>query len=108
MICLWDDRLAEVWAPPGLAGAGVVGGASSVLTARHVIENALTERPAGHLQARVVRPNGPVGPWARMVVSWSDLHWDLALLSVDATDATSEQWLAPQSSDPVVVTLTTQ
>jgi len=31
---IWNDRLAEVWAEPGKAGAGVVIGAAAVLTAR--------------------------------------------------------------------------
>ena len=32
MAAIWDDRLAEVWAEPGRAGAGVVVGAAAVLT----------------------------------------------------------------------------
>ena len=44
---IWDDRLAEVWAPPGKAGSGVVIGTCGVLTARHVIERSGDRRAAG-------------------------------------------------------------
>ena len=76
-----DDRLAEVWASPGNAGAGVVLGFTGVLTARHVVADALSGD--GRILARVVRPGSQVGSWVLMVLRWDSAVWDLALLAVD-------------------------
>jgi TPR repeat protein len=108
MSWIWTDRLVEVWAPPGLSGAGVLVGQRSVLTARHVVERCAAEAAKGRLQARVVRPNEAPGEWVPMLLSWSDPDWDLALLSVDPDDSGVGRWLTPQSRDPVIVALSPQ
>jgi hypothetical protein len=66
---IWDDRLAEVWAEPGRAGAGVVVGAAGVLTARHVVKGALN---GGTVLARVVRPGVATADWVPMRVLAED------------------------------------
>ena len=101
---LWSDRLAEVWAPPGRAGAGVVVGERGVLTARHVIEKTLAGE-GGSPRARVVRPGVGVGDWLPMAVIWEDEGWDVALLSVDSRSAHADRWLAPDSPPAVIVAL---
>ena len=75
-ITIWDDRLAEVWAEPGKAGAGVVIGMAAVLTARHVVAGALDR---GRILARVVKP-GIRTDWVPMTVLAEDADWDVALL----------------------------
>ena len=80
MTTIWDDRLAEVWAAPGKAGAGVVVGAAAVLTARHVVAGALD---GGSILARVVRPGAVTADWVPMMVLAEDADWDVALLGVD-------------------------
>ncbi len=79
MAMIWDDRLAEVWAAPGRAGAGVVVGAAAVLTARHVVAGALD---GGRVLARVVRPGALTAGWVPMPVLAEDADWDVALLGV--------------------------
>jgi Trypsin-like peptidase domain len=101
---LWLDRLAEVWAAPGHAGAGVVVGREGVLTARHVVANALGG-DGRRILARVVRPGRSVATWAPMRVDWEDRAWDLALLTVDGESAEADSWEAPTSAEPVVVQL---
>ena len=101
---LWTDRLAEVWAAPDHAGAGVVVGREGVLTARHVVADALGGDRRGVL-ARVVRPGGSVAAWAPMRVEWEDGSWDLALLTLDRDSAEAALWEAPSSGEPVVVEL---
>src|SRR4051795_4125582 len=99
---MWGDRLAEVWSPPGRAGAGVVVGERGVLTARHVVEAAsagANNRPL----ARVVRPGVAVGEWVPMTIEWSDADWDVALLSVDSAAEERQRWLVPRSDSVVVV-----
>jgi hypothetical protein len=80
---LWDDRLAEVWAPPGQAGSGVVVGAFGVLTARHVIAGVLDGAGAAPPLARVVRRGVPPPAWVPMRVVEHAPDWDLAVLEVD-------------------------
>lgn len=104
MPSIWDDRLAEVWAAPGKAGAGVVVGRSAVLTARHVVEGALS---SGEIFARRVKPVSLVGDWVPMTVLAEDEEWDLAVLSV-SNDATSAVlWTEPTSAQPVLARLGT-
>jgi hypothetical protein len=90
---LWDDRLAEVWAAPRRAGAGVVVGAAAVLTARHVVAGALD---GGRVLVRVLA---------------EDADWDVALLAVSdekpAAGGSGARWLAPSSPSPVFVRLGT-
>ncbi|MER6960512.1 MULTISPECIES: trypsin-like peptidase domain-containing protein [unclassified Streptomyces] len=98
---LWDDRLAEVWAPPGRPGSGVVFGARGVLTARHVVAGA-----GDGVKARVVRrAQQRVGSWVSMRVVWESEAWDLALLMVREGDGGERNWLVPTSDPPVVVRL---
>jgi Trypsin-like peptidase domain len=99
---LWVDRLAEVWASPGYAGAGVVVGADAVLTARHVVADALGDS-AARLLARVVRPGCSVAGWAPMQSVWDDEGWDLALLSLDGASPDARAWEGPQSSASRIV-----
>jgi hypothetical protein len=106
---LWGDRLAEVWASPGKAGAGVVVGKVGVLTARHLAAGALD---GDEVLARVVQPGFLTAPWTAMRVEWEDAAWDLALLLVDrgrdpGDRAGSGAWQAPASPSPVVVRLGT-
>ncbi|CCK30571.1 hypothetical protein BN159_6192 [Streptomyces davaonensis JCM 4913] len=97
---LWDDRLAEIWAPPGRQGSGVVIGMRGVLTARHVIADGRYE-----VKARVVRrAQQRVGSWVPMQVVWEDEDWDLALLSARDDDQ-GPAWLVPFSASPVLVRL---
>ena len=98
---LWADRLVEVWAPPGRAGAGVLVGDKGVLTARHVVENALAGGPA-RLLARVVRPGVSVGDWVPVNIVWESSGWDVALLTVDNESRDAGRWLIP-TSPPVIV-----
>ena len=103
MASLWVDRLAEVGASPGRAGAGVVVGADTVLTARHVLAGALTDSAARCL-ARVVRPGRSVASWAPMQPVWDDEEWDLALLRLDSASEDARGWEGPESSaDRIVV-----
>jgi tetratricopeptide (TPR) repeat protein len=98
----WDDRLAEVWAAPGRAGAGVIVGSVGVLTARHVIAGAL---PGGRVLARVVMPGVSIAAWAPMQVSFESTEWDVALLTVDDAAQGRENWVRPTTSQPVIVRL---
>ena len=101
---LWDDRLAEVRAAPGRAGVGVVMGSRAVLTARHVVAGAYSR--GGQALARVVRPQLKTAPWVPMTLTWEDVDWDLALLSVDTSAGADEaQWLTPTSADVAIVAL---
>ena len=56
---VWDDRLAEVWAEPSKAGAGVLVGAAAVLIVRHVVAGVLDH---GRVLARVVTYTQGTGP----------------------------------------------
>jgi tetratricopeptide (TPR) repeat protein len=101
---MWDDRLAEVWAAPGLAGTGVVVGRTGVLTAAHVIAGV----PAGgRILARVVRRGEPTAHWVRMRAVFASISWDMALLTVDETAPGSGHWVPPATAEPVVVRLGT-
>jgi Trypsin-like peptidase domain len=104
MVSMWSDRLAEVWASPDRAGAGVVVGEDGVLTARHVVAEAL-ENAGMRVLARVVRPGDSVADWAPMTVNWHDARWDLALLTRDKRSRGKGSWVPPRSSEPVVVTV---
>jgi TPR repeat protein len=106
---LWNDRLAEVWAAPMQAGSGVVLASELVLTARHIVSEALD---GGAVLARIVRPGIRVAGWMPMEVIADDAAWDIALLRVDpdaggsaARLATATAWDAPSSPEPVVVRL---
>jgi Trypsin-like peptidase domain len=100
---LWDDRLAEVWAPPGRAGSGVVLGAFGVLTARHVVAELADGATAGQVLARVIRRGSPPA-WVPMRVVDSAPEWDLALLEVDQTrPEEAAAWLRPASPSPAMV-----
>jgi TPR repeat protein len=101
---LWDDRLAEVWANPGRAGAGVVVGTHGVLTARHVVAEALGA-PSGRVLSRVVRAGSVAGKWVTMRVAWDAPEWDIALLAVEEESQGAAEWLAPRSPRVVVVAL---
>jgi TPR repeat protein len=103
MATLWSDRVAEVWAPPGRAGSGVVVGATSVLTAAHVVAGAAAT-DAGVL-ARAVRPGHEVAAWAPMTVAWRSEEWDVALLDIDAAGSAADAWLTPSSSAVAIVRL---
>ncbi len=87
---IWDDRLAEVWAPPGKAGIRVVIGTCGVLTARHVIDAVATGAQAG--------PCGP-GSFAGIELvgvvldaDREDAAWDLAVLRVDQEAPEAAGW----------------
>jgi hypothetical protein len=99
---LWIDRLVEVWASPGVAGAGVLVGSHGVLTARHVVAGALT---GDRVLARVVRPHRGIGAWVRMTVPWQSVQWDLALLAVDQSAPEAPSWLIPDSPNVVIAEL---
>ena len=102
---LWTSRLAEVWASPGHAGAGVVVGLEGVLTARHVVADALADA-GGRILARVVRAGEETVSWVPTRCLWNDRGWDLALLAVDHELPESAAWATPGgSSEPVVVQL---
>lgn len=112
MTRIWDDRLAEVWADPGKAGAGVVVGDDAVLTARHVVAEVGAD---GLVLARVVRPDAPVPRWIPMTILAVDADWDIALLRVRDNDiddgaeaaALEPGWETPSSPSPVFVRLGT-
>ena len=105
MAAIWDDRLAEVWAEPGRAGAGVVVGAAAVLTARHVVAASLD---GGTILGRVIKPGAATAEWVPMTVLAEDRDWDVVLLGVDRGSGGGEgdsrpEWLEPLSSSPVFV-----
>ncbi len=102
---VWDDRLAEVWAPPGKAGSGVVIGTCRVLTARHVIGAVATGAQAGPVLARVIRRGSPPSAWVPMRIAGEDAAWDLAVLQVDQEAPEAAGWVRPVSGSPVVVTV---
>jgi hypothetical protein len=99
---MWDDRLAEVWAPPGRAGSGVVLGAVGVLTARHVVAEVVDGSSVGGVLARVVRRGSPP-TWVPMRVVADAPEWDLAVLEVEPTRPEAAAWLRPVSPSPTVV-----
>src|ERR1019366_5685784 len=101
---IWDDRLAEVWAPPGKAGSGVVIGTCGVLTARHVIDAVATGAQTGPVLARVIRRGSPP-VWVPMRIAGEDPAWDLAVLHVDQEAPEAGAWVRPVSGSPVVVTV---
>ena len=102
---IWDDRLAEVWAPPGKAGSGVVIGTCGVLTARHVIDAVATGAQTGPVLARVIRRGSPPSAWVPMRIAGEDAAWDLAVLQVDQEAPEAAGWVRPVSGSPVVVTV---
>jgi hypothetical protein len=109
MTAIWDDHLAEVWAAPGRAGAGVVIGDAAVLTARHVVARALD---GGNILSRVIKPGAPTAEWVPMMVLAEDRDWDVAVLGVDYRSSggggdSGPQWLKPSSLPPVFVRLGT-
>ena len=100
---IWDDRLAEVWAPPGKAGSGVVIGTCGVLTARHVIDAVATGAQTGPVLARVIRRGSPPPAWVPMRIAGEDAAWDLAVLHVNQEAPEAAGWVRPVSGSPVVV-----
>ena len=105
MTGVWDDRLAEVWAAPGKAGAGVVVSADTILTARHLLAGALA---GGDVQARVVRPGASTAEWAHMEVLAEDRAWDVAVLRAEqVSEQNAPRWLRPSSPSPTFVRLGT-
>ena len=102
---IWDERLAEVWAPPGKAGSGVVIGTCGVLTARHVIDAVATGAQAGPVLARVIRRGSPPSAWVPMRIAGEDAAWDLAVLRVDQEAPEAAGWVRPVSASPVAVTV---
>ena len=102
MDCLWDDRLAEGWAPPGHAGSAVVVGDYGVLTARHVVAAAVNGSAAGPVLARVVRKGVPP-QWVPTRVMCDAPEWDLAVLEVDRSQPAAAAWVRPAAASPVVV-----
>jgi hypothetical protein len=103
MGCIWDDRLAEVWAPPGKAGSGVVIGTGGVLTARHVIDAVATGAQPGPVLARIICRGSPPRSWVPMRIVGEDAAWDLAVLEVDQEAPEAAGWVRPVSGSPVVV-----
>ncbi len=102
---IWDDRLAEVWAPPGRAGSGAVIGTCGVLTARHVIDAVATGKQPGPVLARVIRRGSPPPAWVPMRIAGEDAAWDLAVLHVDQEAPEAAEWVRPVSGSPVVATV---
>ncbi|MET0495149.1 MAG: trypsin-like peptidase domain-containing protein [Actinoplanes sp.] len=107
MSWLWDDRLAEVWASPDRAGSGVAIGDRSVLTARHVVAQAVHQSPPGRVLARIVLRNEAVTSWVPMRIVADDLDWDLAVLTVDLDAPEAGEWVTPVSSSPVLAAMGT-
>lgn len=98
---LWDDRLTEVWASPGMAGSGVAVGARGVLTARHVVAEALENDAHGRILARVVRRGQESSSWSAMRVVADDPEWDLAVLEIDPLTSVADRW-ATRSPSPTM------
>jgi hypothetical protein len=101
---MWDERLAEVWAPPGRAGSGVAIGAFGVLTVRHVVAGVVDGTAAGQVLARVVRRGTPP-TWVPMRVVADAPQWDLAVLEVEPSRPEAATWVRPVSPSPTVVTV---
>jgi hypothetical protein len=99
---IWVDRLAEVWAPTGRVGSGVVVGTCGVLTARHVVRAAANGPRADSVRARVIRRRLR-SPWVPMRLAGEDATWDLAVLRVDQESPEAAGWIRPASVSPVVV-----
>ncbi len=102
MSWLWDDRLVEVWAWPGEAGSGVATGSRGVLTARHVVAQALGDYQPRRMLARLVRRDEARSPWVAVRVVADDPDWDLAVLEVDPDEPGPESWAAPSSLSPTL------
>jgi hypothetical protein len=102
MASVWDDRLAEVWAPSGYVGSGVVIGDGSVLTAWHVVAAVIDGLASGPVLARVIR-DGAAGEWVPMRVVGHAADWDLAVLEVDWNRSEAMAWMRPTSTPPVMV-----
>ncbi|MGA5065320.1 NACHT domain-containing protein [Streptomyces exfoliatus] len=103
---LWNDRLVEVWAWPGKAGSGVAFGARGVLTARHLVAEAVGCDEDRQVLARLIRWDAPTPSWVRMRLVADDADWDLAILEVDVPQAPNA-WEPPQSSSPIIATVGT-
>ena len=97
---LWDDRLAEIWAWPNKAGSGVAFGSGGVLTARHVVADAIENSKRGRILARLVRRGEVTSSWVTMRLVADDREWDLAVLEIDSNAPVS--WAEPLSPSPVV------
>jgi hypothetical protein len=82
----------------------VVVGTTGVLTARHVVGDALAAKN-GRVLCRVVRAGSVTTRWVAMRVVWDAPEWDIALIAVNENAEGAERWLAPVSPDVVVVAL---
>jgi tetratricopeptide (TPR) repeat protein len=91
---MWEDRLVEVWAPPGQAGAGLAVSDLGILTARHVVEGALR----GGVEVRIVSRGTDPSEWVAAEVIAENAEWDLAILQVKPDGA--EAWPVPRSPRP--------
>ena len=99
---LFSDRLVEIWAEPGRAGTGVAVGGRGIVTARHVVEGALTSRDG--ILVRIV-PTGAVEAakpvWVRADCVSNEPDWDMAVLEV----RDDPEWVVPHTLTPVMVAL---
>lgn len=102
---LWDDRLVEIWAWPDKAGSGVAFGGGGVLTARHVVADAIGNSKRGGILARLVRRGEVTSSWVTMRLVADDREWDLAILEVDSS--VMQSWPGPLSPSPVVAAVGT-
>jgi hypothetical protein len=85
----------------------VVVGADGVLTARHVVADALAGAPP-RILARLVRAGHGSASWVPMTAVWHDPGWDIALLRVDSRPTEAWKWQPPEPrSAPAVVQLGT-
>lgn len=110
----WADRLVEVWAEPGEAGAGIILDERVVLTAHHIVAPASASADgSGAVLARVVIPHQHCGHWVAMRVAWGSAEWDVAVL-VPAEPAArtevaaigfSSDWRVPETPRPDIVRL---
>ena len=99
----WTDRLVDIRAA-GRGGSGIVLGDRGVLTARHVVSDALNAPDTEPIMARIVdRRDGSVSGWVNLECVAEDDRLDLAVLEVDQ-EAT---WTPPTSERPVIVAVET-
>jgi hypothetical protein len=110
MSSIWNDRLAEIWAPPstsspGVSGSGIVIGLRGVLTARHVIKSVASGESRDSVWARVRLPEPRAEQtWVPMSIAYEDKAWDLAVLQVQNDTPEAGAWVQPASKSPVAIT----